>query len=138
MSINFNQCNLGGRLTRDPEVKFLAGDRSVTSFGLAINHRYKTKDGESKDDTTFVDVVAWGKTGELVAQYLKKGSGCLLTGRLKLDQWEDKDGQKRSKLTVVAESVQFTDSKPATDQPTPAPRSTTPTSGGASTDEVPF
>ena len=99
-----------GNLTRDPEVRALANSQSVASFGLAINRRYKGSDGEMKEDVTFVDVEAWGRTAELVGQYLTKGRACFIEGRLKLDQWDDKDGNKRSRLKVVADSVQFMDS----------------------------
>jgi single-strand DNA-binding protein len=115
MSLNYNKVTLAGNLTRDPEVKFLAGDRAVASFGLAINRKFKGNDGELKEEVTFVDCEAWGRTAELVGQYLNKGSGCFIEGRLKLDTWE-KDGQKHSKLKVVAESVQFLGGKREHDQ----------------------
>jgi single-strand DNA-binding protein len=98
---------LAGNLTRDPQVRFFANERAVADFGLAINRRYKTNDGQMKEETTFVDVEAWGRTAELVGQYLTKGRSCYVEGRLKLDSWEDKEGQKRQKLKVVADSVQF-------------------------------
>ncbi len=115
MSLNFNKVTLAGNLTRDPEVRFLAGDRAVASFGLAINRKFKGNDGELKEEVTFVDCEAWGRTAELVGQYLNKGSGCFIEGRLKLDTWE-KDGQKHSKIKVVAESVQFLGGKREHDQ----------------------
>jgi single-strand DNA-binding protein len=139
--MNLNKVLIAGNLTRDPQIKFFANEKAVANFGLAINRRFKAANGEAKEDVVFVDVEAWGRTAELVGQYLVKGRSCFIEGRLKLDQWEDKDGQKRSKLTVVAESVQFTDSKPATDQPAPAPRPTTPGSGGGASgasDDPPF
>src|SRR5476649_1856635 len=110
MSLNINRVMLAGNLTRDPQVRFFANERAVANFGLAINHRYKTKEGEQKEDTTFVDIEAWGRTAELVGQYLTKGRACYVEGRLKLDSWDDKDGQKRSKLKVVADTIQFLDS----------------------------
>ncbi len=110
MAVSINKVMLAGNLTRDPEVRKLSGDKSVCNFGLAINHRYKGGDGEMKEETTFVDVEAWGRTAELVGQYLTKGRACFIEGKLKLDQWDDKDGQKRSKLKVVADNVQFLDS----------------------------
>jgi single-strand DNA-binding protein len=94
-------------MTRDPEVKFLDGDRCVCSFTLAVNESYKDKSGEKKENVTFIDCEAWGRTAELVGQYLKKGSPCFIEGKLKLEKWDDKDGNKRSKLKVVADSVQF-------------------------------
>jgi single-strand DNA-binding protein len=112
MALNFNRVMLAGNLTRDPQVRFFANEKAVAEFGLAINRRYKDANGQQKDETTFVDVETWGRTAELVGQYLTKGRGCFIEGRLKLDSWDDKEsGQKRSKLKVVADNVQFTDSK---------------------------
>lgn len=108
MSLNINRVMLAGNLTRDPQVRFFANERAVADFGLAVNRRYKGSDGQTKEETTFVDVEAWGRTAELVGQYLTKGRGCYIEGRLRLDTWDDKkDGSKRSKLKVVADNVQF-------------------------------
>lgn len=107
MSFNLNRVQLAGHLTRDPESRQIGPDRQVCNFGLAINRRFKGKDGEAKEDTVFLDCEAWGRTAELVSQYLTKGAPAYIEGALKLDQWEDKDGQKRSKVKVVADSVQF-------------------------------
>jgi single-strand DNA-binding protein len=107
MAFNLNRVMLAGNLTRDPQVRFFANERAKADFGLAINHRYKTADGQQKEEVTFVDIEAWGRTAELVGQYLTKGRPCYVEGRMKLDSWEDKDGQKRQKLKVVADSVQF-------------------------------
>ncbi len=103
---------LAGRLTRDPEVRAV-GETSVCSMGLAIGRKFKGKDGTLKEETTFVDIEAWGRTGETSGQYLKKGNPVIIEGELRLDQWEDKtSGQKRSKLKVVANRVHF-GAKPA-------------------------
>jgi single-strand DNA-binding protein len=107
MSLNLNHVLLAGHLTRDPQIRALANERCVASFSLAINRRYKGPDGEVKEEATFVDCEAWGRTAELVGQYLIKGSACYVEGRLKLDSWQDKDGQKRNRLKVVADTVQF-------------------------------
>jgi single-strand DNA-binding protein len=107
MALNLNTVFLAGHLTRDPEVRPLAGEKVVTNFSLAINRRYKGADGEIKEESTFVDCEAWGRTAELVGQYLAKGSAAYVEGRLRLDSWQDKDGQKRSRLKVVVDSVQF-------------------------------
>lgn len=115
MSLTLNTVILAGRLTRDPEVKTLAGEKAVVSFSLAINRRFKGADGELKDEVTFVDCEAWNRLAELVGQYLVKGSGCYVEGRLKLDSWQDKDGKPRSRLKVVAETVQFMDKPKAKD-----------------------
>jgi single-strand DNA-binding protein len=125
--MNLNRVMLAGNLTRDPQVRFFANGKAVAEFGLAINRRFKDDNGQQKDETTFVDVETWGRTAELVGQYLTKGRGCFIEGRLKLDSWEDKEsGQKRSKLKVVADNVIFTDpkergepqAKPAQSEPT--------------------
>jgi single-strand DNA-binding protein len=107
MSLNINTVLLAGHLTRDPQLRSLPNERTVASFSLAINRRYKGADGELKEESTFVDCEAWGRTAELIGQYLAKGSACYIEGRLKLDSWEDKDGGKRSRLKVVADNVQF-------------------------------
>lgn len=108
---NINRVFLAGNLTRDPQVRFLANEKAVAEFGLAINRKFKAGDGSLKEEVTFVDIEVWGRTAELCSQYLTKGRGCFIEGRLKLDTWEDKkDGSKRSKLRVVADNVQFLDS----------------------------
>ena len=102
---NLNKVLLMGRLTRDPEQRFLSGGQSVVEFGLAINRKFSAN-GEKREETTFVDVTAWGKAGEVIHQYVAKGRSLFVEGRLKFDQWE-KDGQKRSKLSVVLERFEF-------------------------------
>ncbi len=112
MAMQLNRVMLAGNLTRDPQVKFLANERAVAQFGLAINRRFKGADGQLKEEVTFVDIEAWGRTAELVGQYLTKGRACFVEGHLRLDSWDDKkDGQKRTKLKVVADNVQFLDSR---------------------------
>jgi len=108
---NFNKVILLGNLTRDIELKAIAGGQSVARIGLAVNRRYRTKEGEDREETTFVDCEAWGRTAEVMNQYLRKGQPVFIEGRLKLDQWEDKEGQKRSQLRVVVENFQFVGSK---------------------------
>ncbi len=107
MSLNLNQVSLAGRLTRDPQVKALANDKVVADFGVAINRRWKGADGEVKEEATFLDIEAWGRTAELVGQYLAKGSPVYIDGRIRVDQWQDKDGSRRSKMKIIAESVHF-------------------------------
>lgn len=120
-----------GNLTRDPEVRYTAKGSAVAELGIAINHTHVNSAGEKVQETTFVDVVAWGKLAEIAAQYLSKGSSVFIEGRLQMDTWEDKQtGQKRSKLRVVAENIQFLDSRAAVAgdrpqpqrQPAPAPQ----------------
>lgn len=107
MSLNVNHVILAGNLTRDPELRTLAADRAVANFAIAVNRRFKGPEGDLKEEVTFVEVEAWGRTAEVVGQYLTKGSPCYLEGRLKLDAWVDKDNQKRTRIKVVAETVQF-------------------------------
>lgn len=111
MGLTINTVILGGHLTRDPEVRRI-GEQAVANFGIAMNHRSKGPSGEPKETVVFVDLEAWGRTAELVGQYLTKGSACVIEGRLKLDSWQDQDGKNRSKLKVVAEKVQFVGHQP--------------------------
>lgn len=109
---NFNKVILAGNLTRDPELRYTPKGTAIARIGLAINRRFAGEDGQPREETTFVDVDAFGKQAETIGQYLRKGRPILIEGRLKLDQWDDKQtGQKRSKLGVVMESFQFLDSK---------------------------
>jgi single-strand DNA-binding protein len=104
-----NRVILAGNVTREPEIKYTPQGSAIASFGLAINRKWKDQNsGELKEDVTFVDLTAFGKQAETIGQYVKKGQPILIEGRLKLDQWEDKQtGQKRSKLGVVVESFTF-------------------------------
>ena len=104
--MDLNLTMLCGRLTRDPDLKFTAGGTAVCNLGLAVNRKYKKGD-TWESDVCFVDVVVWGKMGEATGNHMKKGSEVLITGRLQFRRWETKEGQKRSKLEVVAERVQF-------------------------------
>lgn len=103
-----NKVFLIGNLTRDPELRVTPKGTAICSFGLAVNRQYRDESGTARDETTFVDIEAWGKQGELVSKYLVKGNPCMVEGRLRFDSWEDKtSGQKRSKLKVVLDNVQF-------------------------------
>ena len=105
---NFNKVYLIGNLTRDPELRVTPKGTAICQFGLAVNRQFKDESGALRDDTTFVDIEAWGKQGETISKYCTKGRPLFVEGRLKLDQWEDKtSGQKRSKLKVVLEGFQF-------------------------------
>lgn len=106
MARSFNQVILMGNLTRDPELRQTPNGQNVCSFSLALNRSYKGSDGEWKEATDFIDIVAWGPLGERVAQYLSKGRPCLVNGRLQSRSWEQ-DGQKRSKVEVIAQDVTF-------------------------------
>lgn len=108
---NFNKVILAGNLTRDPELRYTPSGKAIAKFGLAINRNWTTDTGEKKEEVTFVDIDAFGRQAEVISQYVKKGRPILIEGRLKLDQWDDKQtGQKRSRLGVVLESFSFLDS----------------------------
>lgn len=111
----FNKVIIAGHLTRDPETRNTQSGATVCAFGVAINERYRGKDGTPQDKTVFVDVTAWNKTADLIAKYLRKGSAVLVEGALSLDQWDAQDGTRRSKTYVTAQTVKFL-SAPAGDQ----------------------
>lgn len=104
---NFNRVILAGHMTRDPSLKYLPGNTAVCEFGLAVNHKWRDKNGDSKQEVCFVDCTAWGKTAELVNKYCAKGRAILVEGRLKLQSWTAQDGTKRSKHSVHVDNVQF-------------------------------
>jgi len=105
---SFNKVILVGNLTRDPELRYTPKGMAIAKVGLAVNRIWRNEAGETKEEVTFVDVDVFGRTAENVGQYMRKGRPILIEGRLRLDQWDDKQtGQKRSKLGVVAETVQF-------------------------------
>ena len=149
---SFNKVILAGNLTRDPELRYTPKGTAVARLGLACNRKWKSESGEMKEEVTFVDVDAFGKTAETIGQYLKKGRPILIEGRLRYDTWEDKQsGQKKSKLSVVLENFQFLDSgagrgEGAAEAPRPratagaAPAAAEPadSDGPPESDDVPF
>ena len=106
MARSLNQVTLMGNLTRDPELRSTPNGQSVCSFSLALNRSYKDASGAWQEATDYIDVVAWGPLGERVSQYLSKGRRCLVQGRLQSRSWEQ-EGQKRSKVEVLASDVTF-------------------------------
>ena len=105
---SFNRVILMGNLTRDPEVRFTQGGMGICTFSLAVNERFKGSDGEYQDRATFVEVTMFGKRGEAFGKFHRKGAAAFIEGKLRLDQWDDKEtGAKRSKLFVVADSFEF-------------------------------
>jgi single-strand DNA-binding protein len=127
---SFNKVILMGNLTRDPELRYTPKGTAIARIGLAVNRVWKTETGENKEEVTFVDCDAYGKTGETIGQYLKKGSPVLIEGRLRLHTWEDKNTkQKQSKLRVDVETFKFVGSAnrdgsaPAAPRPVAAPAS---------------
>ena len=114
-----NKVFIIGNLTRDPELRVTPKGTAICQFGMAVNRQHKDESGAQRDEVTFLDLEAWGKTAELINKYLAKGASAMVEGRLKLDQWEDKQtGQKRSRIKVVAENVQFLGGK---DRPPASP-----------------
>jgi single-strand DNA-binding protein len=105
---SFNKVILVGNLTRDPELRYTPKGTAIAKIGVAVNRVWTNEAGEKKEEVTFVDVDVFGRTAENVGQYMRKGRPILIEGRLRLDQWDDKQtGQKKSRLGVVAETVQF-------------------------------
>jgi len=105
---NLNKVMLIGNLTRDVELRVLPKGTSIGQFGLAVNRKWKDESGQKKEEVTFIDCEAWGKTAEIIAKYTTKGRPLFVEGRLKLDSWDDKtSGQKRTKIKVVVENFQF-------------------------------
>ena len=159
-----NKVMLLGNLTRDPEIRYTPKGTAVTDLGMAINRIRTGDNGERIEEVTYVDVTLWGRSAELAGQYLSKGRSVFIEGRLQLDQWDDKaTGQKRSRLRVVGENMQFIGgqgqgggggnaqggnqqhSKPAQQQQQPSGDSAPPQSGGAAAssfdddaDDIPF
>jgi single-strand DNA-binding protein len=158
---NFNKVILAGNLTRDPELRYTPKGTAIARIGMALNRTWKTESGETKEEVTFVDVDAFGRQAEVIAQYMRKGRPLLVEGRLKLDQWEDKNThQKQSKLHVVLEGFSFLDSRgggdgggsvaepprarpaqpsaPAAAPPASAPEGSEPDAPAGEEDDVPF
>lgn len=103
---DLNRVLLAGRLTRTPELSYIQSGTALCKFGMAISRKYRTKDGELKEDTVFVNVECWGKTAEFVGENFKKGRAILVEGRLKSDEWETQGKEKRNKLSITADRVQ--------------------------------
>src|ERR1700722_1009936 len=109
---NLNKVMLIGNLTRDPEIKYTPKGSAVADIALAVNRNYTLENGEKREETTFVDIVLWGRLAEIAGEYLKKGRPVYIEGRLQLDSWDDKQtGQKRTKMRVVGEGLQLLGSR---------------------------
>ena len=109
---NLNKVMLMGNLTRDPEIKYTPKGTAIANFGIAINRVFTPEGGEKREEVTFIDLEAWGRTAEVIGEYFKKGKPIFIEGRLKLDSWDDKTtGKKMSKLRVVVESFEFLGSR---------------------------
>jgi single-strand DNA-binding protein len=145
---SLNKVLLMGNLTRDPELRYIQSGTAVLELALAVNRRTKQKDGSWGDEATYVDVTVWGKTAENCAEYLSKGRPVFVEGHLQLDQWDDKKtGEKRRKLKVTGENVQFLGSRggsgggssPDRSRPSPPPGRSEPSGDmELSDDDIPF
>ncbi len=133
--MNINKAILYGNITRDPELKSLPSGVKVVNFSVATNRTWKNKDGVKQDSTTFHNIVAFAKPAELIAQYLKKGSGIYVEGRIDNRSWDDKDGQKKYRSEIIVENFQFgangtgggqSSSRPASESSDSAPKSKMP------------
>lgn len=104
---NFNKVLLMGNLTRDVELRSTQGGLAIAKFGMAVNRKYKTKDGDSREETCFVDLTAWGRQAEVLNEFCSKGHPLFVEGRLEYSSWENNEGEKRHKLSVVVENFQL-------------------------------
>ena len=108
MARGFSKAIITGNLTRDPELRTTPSGATVCSFSVAVNRSFRDSTGEQRETVSFLDCSAWGKAGEIIAQYAKKGTGILVSGRLDQRSWEDKDsGQKRSRVEIIVEDFNF-------------------------------
>jgi single-strand DNA-binding protein len=139
---SYNRVILIGNLTRDPELRYTPKGTAIAKLGLAVNRVWTNEAGDKKEEVTFVDVDVFGRTGENAVQYLKKGRPVMIEGRLKLDQWDDKQtGQKKSRLGVVAETMQFLGGREDAPAKASAPKSNAPAVAGdepPESDDIPF
>ena len=120
---SFNKVILIGNLTRDPDLRTTQNGTAICDLGLAVNRRRRDQSGNDQEEVCFVDVAVWGRSAENCAQYLQKGAPVLVEGRLRLEQWEDRNGGgRRSRLTVVAEVVQFLGSRADGERQTEPPQ----------------
>jgi single-strand DNA-binding protein len=139
----FNQVTLLGNLTRDPELRYTPKGTAIAKIGLAINRKWKSESGELKEEATFVDADAFGKTAEIAGKYLSKGSPVMISGRLRTESWDDKQsGQKRTKLGVVVENLVLLGGGRSGPAPTEtarnAPAASAPAAVEPTDDDVPF
>jgi single-strand DNA-binding protein len=104
---NLNKVFLIGNLTRDPELRYTPSGTAIASFGIAVNRNWKGQSGEKKEEVCFVDISMFGRPAEVINEYFSKGNPIFIEGRLRFEQWETKDGQRRNALKVIAENFQF-------------------------------
>lgn len=136
---SFNKVILMGNLTRDPELKYTPKGSAVCQFGIAVNRKWRAEDGTVKEEVTFLDLQAWGKSAETIMQYCKKGSSLHVEGRLSQEAWTDKEsGQKKSKTRVVVETFQFIGGRQEKSEAKPEAKITPADIPQGQTDDVPF
>jgi single-strand DNA-binding protein len=145
---NLNRVFIIGNCTRDPEMRYTPKGVALAEIGVAVNRTWKSETGDKQQETTFIDCTLWGRLAEIAGQYLKKGSPCMIEGRLQMDTWDDKQtGQKRSKLKVIAEHLQLLGSRSESDASSsapPRPSGSTRTlslragTGGDEPDDIPY
>lgn len=114
--MNYNKVILAGHLTEAPQSRFFDNDKNVCNFTVAVNRKFKKADGTSEEEVCFVDCTAWGKTAEVIGQHMTKGSGIFVEGRLRLDKWQTKEGEKRQRLKVEVERFEFAGSPRGAEQ----------------------
>lgn len=130
---SLNKVMLMGNLTKDPEVRYTPKGTAVGDISIAINEKFKSQDGTEREEVTYVEVVTWGRQAETAKEYLSKGSSIFVEGKLQLDQWETKEGEKRSRMRVRADRVQFLSTRKGERSQTKTPESEQPPSG-----DIPF
>lgn len=141
---SYNKIIMMGNLTRDPQLSYLPSQTPVVEFGLASNRKWRSQDGQDREEVCFVDCRAYGRMAENISKYCKKGRPLLIEGRLSFDQWESQDGGKRSKHRISVESFTFVDARPAGEGPSrnqsnaPGPNSPGSNGPGPSDDDIPF
>lgn len=145
---SFNKVYLMGNLTRDPEVRTTPSGLKIAKLGLAVNRRYRTRDNETKEETTYVDIDAFGPQADVLEKYCQKGSPLFVEGRLRLEQWQTNTGENRSKLSIVLENFQFIGGRgdnssgeftgPTTEMSGKTPENTTAGDRFEEDDDIPF
>ncbi len=135
---NFNKVLLMGNLTRDPQLSYTPNQTAVVDFGLAVNRKWKSRDGEDRDETCFIDCRAFGRTAENINKYMSKGRPLFVEGRLTFDSWTSQDGTKRSKHRVTVENFQFLPATPPREANQTQQSETKEGSNNTDTDDIPF
>jgi single-strand DNA-binding protein len=133
--MSYNKVIVMGNLTRDPELRYIASGTAVCDLGLAINDKRKVGD-KWEEETTFIDVTCWARTAEVCAEYLKKGSQVLIDGKLKMENWQNKEGNKRSKIKIVCNEMRMTSNKKNSDVESTNTEADEPTV--STDDDIPF